>query len=384
MGAKISVVIPLFNGVRYIGETLDSVTAQTRAPDEIIVVDDGSEDDGPALAEARPEASLVRCPHRGVGPTLNEGVARARGEFVAFLDADDRLLPETLEAEAELLERRPEAALVYGQARYIDAEGYSIPGLFPAREYPPAEQFGRLLERNFILTPSGVLARRWALEEAGPFDPEISHALEYDLWLRIARRRPLACLERPVVEYRRRLGAMTGDVGGHRRGETAAVQKYSASEILAALEAVYPERDEARLRLAAIELKCGKTGAARELAAPFLTRKDAGLNLRLLARFTLGQCAWREGLEDEALAYFEVCLAYAPESPEVLNNLAVLHARQSADWETATVFFERAAKNKPGYGDAAWNCAQARRREKRALRWTGCFLRDVLVPQPPE
>jgi alpha-1,3-rhamnosyltransferase len=126
--APVSVVIPSFNHAAYVERTLRSVFAQTHAPAELLVIDDGSRDDsarvvGRALASCPFPCELIARENRGLAATLNEGLSlAARGKYFAYLGSDDLWLPDFLRARVELLERRPAAALAYGHCYWIDAE----------------------------------------------------------------------------------------------------------------------------------------------------------------------------------------------------------------------------------------------------------------------
>lgn len=125
---QVSVVVPSFNHAPFVERTIRSVFAQTHAPAELLVIDDGSRDDSAkvierALASCPFPCELVARANRGLGATLNEGLARAaRGKYFAYLGSDDLWLPDFLRARVELLERRPRAALAYGHCYWIDAE----------------------------------------------------------------------------------------------------------------------------------------------------------------------------------------------------------------------------------------------------------------------
>jgi alpha-1,3-rhamnosyltransferase len=125
---RVSVVVPSFNHAAFVGRTLRSVFAQTHAPAELLIIDDGSRDDSirvieRALASCPFPAELIARENRGLAATLNEGLARAaRGRYFAYLGSDDLWLPDFLRARVELLERRPRAALAYGHCYWIDAD----------------------------------------------------------------------------------------------------------------------------------------------------------------------------------------------------------------------------------------------------------------------
>lgn len=113
----VSVIVPVYNGERFLGEALHSILIQDYQPVEVIVVDDGSTDHSAQLAETTPGVCVLREPHRGLAATLNRGVRRATGEFLAFLDADDRWLPGKLNRQLSELAERPELDMVFCYAR---------------------------------------------------------------------------------------------------------------------------------------------------------------------------------------------------------------------------------------------------------------------------
>jgi len=115
--ADVSVVMPLYNGARYVAEALQSIFAQTVAFREIIVIDDGSEDSSVEVIEKFRGVTLVRKAHSGIIDTLNCGLARVSGEFVAFLDADDRWAPRKTEIQLQALHSEPHLSMVFGYTR---------------------------------------------------------------------------------------------------------------------------------------------------------------------------------------------------------------------------------------------------------------------------
>jgi alpha-1,3-rhamnosyltransferase len=125
---EVSVVVPSYNHAPFVGRALRSIFAQTHAPAELLVIDDGSRDGSTkvierALASCPFPCELIARENRGLSATLNEGLARAtRGRYFAYLGSDDLWLPDFLRARVELLERRPLSALAYGHCYWIDAE----------------------------------------------------------------------------------------------------------------------------------------------------------------------------------------------------------------------------------------------------------------------
>jgi glycosyltransferase involved in cell wall biosynthesis len=202
MTPAVSVVIATYNYGRFLAGALESVLGQTFPDFEVLVVDDGSTDDTPAvvrpfLRDAR--VRYYRLPHQKQPRTKNAGIHLARAPLVAFLDADDRWLPSKLEKQVALFRRDPGLGVAYTRRRLIDADGWELeyeqPTLY--RGHVLAEMF----RTNFVCFSSAVL-RRSLLEETGLFDEALELAIDYDLWLRAARRARFDYVDEPIVLYR--------------------------------------------------------------------------------------------------------------------------------------------------------------------------------------
>ncbi len=184
----VSVVIPTFNCADFLVEAIRSVLAQTYEDYEIIVVDDGSTDH--AEAALRPFGNRIRYIRQEPGgPSVarNRGILKARGELIAFLDADDLWRPTKLARQVEYLNHHPEAVLVYTDFTRGPNPGSNNDSRL--RAYKPrdsADPFHALLEENFIATPT-VMVRREALARSGLFDPTLKGSEDFDLWLRLAK-----------------------------------------------------------------------------------------------------------------------------------------------------------------------------------------------------
>jgi glycosyltransferase involved in cell wall biosynthesis len=185
---RVSVVIPVRDGARYLGEALDSVAAQTVPPHEVIVVDDGSSDDSAAMAAAH-GARVERRPPLGNGPARNRGIEVSSGELIAFLDADDVWLPQKLERQLELLRARPEGDLVFGHVRQFESP----------------ELGDRVEEARPGVLITVMLARRTAFDRVGLFDDHLR--VELMDWLLRSREAGLVELMVDDVVAMRRIHA---------------------------------------------------------------------------------------------------------------------------------------------------------------------------------
>ena len=207
---EVSVVIAAHNQADFLGETIESVLAQTFRDWELVVVDDGSTDATPTVA-ARYAArdARVRClsgPRQERAAARNRGLAATTGPLVAFLDADDLWRPEKLARQVAALRADPEAGLCYTVARFIDAGGRRLPIRKPPRPVA-GDAFSTLVRGNLIIIAS-VLVRRACVDRVGAFDAALPvfGCEDWDLWLRVTRHWPVVAVEEELTLYRRHDG----------------------------------------------------------------------------------------------------------------------------------------------------------------------------------
>lgn len=204
----VSVIMPTHNRAALVREAIESVLAQTATDWELVVVDDGSQDQTPQVLRdyARRDARIhvARQSHQGLTAARNHGLRLARGEFMAFLDDDDLWLPEKLSVQVPYMQRQPELGLSYSQFYLRGASAGARP-IYPKR---PGTTFRELFHGNFIQVPT-VMIRRSCLDAVGEFSPAYRGAQDFDLWLRIARRYPIGFIEQPLACYRKHGANMT-------------------------------------------------------------------------------------------------------------------------------------------------------------------------------
>jgi glycosyltransferase involved in cell wall biosynthesis len=213
----VSVVIPVFNGERTIAATLASVLVQTHRELEVIVVDDGSTDATlQIVAEAGDErVRIVRQARRGVSSSRNRGVAEARGEYVAFIDADDLWTAGKLESQVAALRENPAAAVAYCWTDYVDPDGRAVGRAERVTHQGWVRQ--ALLRRFFLESASNAMVRRSALLAAGGFDERRSRGEDWDLFLRIAEVHPFVLVREVGLLYRTGGASLTADVAATER-----------------------------------------------------------------------------------------------------------------------------------------------------------------------
>jgi glycosyltransferase involved in cell wall biosynthesis len=194
----VSVVIPCYQQAQFLGDAIESVQAQTHPYYEIIVVDDGSPDHTAEVASRYPGVRYIRQENRGVSAARNTGLRHSRGTYIAFVDADDRLLPQHCETSLMVFRQRPELGLVCGDFRWFGAEGTWH--RHTCSDQP--DQYAALLRFGFIWTHT-VMVKRDVIRAVGGFREGLISGEDRDCWLRIARLYPIQCHHQLVAEYRR-------------------------------------------------------------------------------------------------------------------------------------------------------------------------------------
>lgn len=208
----VSILVPSFNGAKFLREALDSILAQSYPRIEVLLLDDASTDDTEAIAASYAgRISYVRQPSNlGQFGNVNVGISLARGEFIAVYHADDFYLPTIVQEEVAYLQRHPEVGAVFCADIFVDANG---------REYGrmrlPAEVSGErpldfavilnalLSNKNRFLVGPSAMVRREAYHRAGAYDLVLyGIAADLEMWLRIAKNSPLAVLESHLMCYR--------------------------------------------------------------------------------------------------------------------------------------------------------------------------------------
>ena len=198
----VSVVMAAKNYARFIGEAIGSALAQTFPDWELVIVDDGSTDDTgavvrPYLIDGR--IRYFRSDSLGQSRAKNLGIGFARGEFIAFLDADDAWFPTKLAKQMTLMREHPQVGVTYTQRELIDETGKSLG--FRNEALPGGRILSTMFLQNFVCF-SSALVRREVFETVGIFDPALDLSIDYDLWLRAAAHFEFRPVDEVLVKYR--------------------------------------------------------------------------------------------------------------------------------------------------------------------------------------
>jgi glycosyltransferase involved in cell wall biosynthesis len=266
-----SIVIPVFNGERYLTDALESALSQTHQNLEVIVVNDGSTDDTASIAaryaQLDPRIKLIQQRNQGLSAARNTGLHHAQGSFVGFLDHDDALDPHKLERQITYLNDHPDCGLVYGDYLWADA---NLQPLHTVHMDTPPVPLGELyLYRNWF-TPVVPLLRHTLIERVGGFDEQLHGAEDWDYWLRCSRHTSFGYAPGVVALYRTHENQMHRDMDRMRKARLQVLRKHFA-----------PHTREYRLGLASIYWNEIQFFKPRREFGPILTAAKGLLETRV-------------------------------------------------------------------------------------------------------
>ncbi|PKM12792.1 MAG: glycosyl transferase [Gammaproteobacteria bacterium HGW-Gammaproteobacteria-3] len=197
---NISVIIPTFNRCESLRRALLSVIAQSHAAREIIVIDDGSTDATATMLKAEfPEVAYYFQNNGGVSAARNAGITRAKSTWLAFLDSDDEWLPEKLAHQVKRLNANPTLKVCHTEEIWI-RHGHRVNAM--KKHAKPGGWIFRQCLPLCAISPSSIMIHRAVFDAVGLFDTALPACEDYDLWLRISARYPVACIETPqIIKY---------------------------------------------------------------------------------------------------------------------------------------------------------------------------------------
>jgi glycosyltransferase involved in cell wall biosynthesis len=288
----VSVVIPAYNVAPYISETLDSIFAQTFADYEVVIVNDGSPDTKELERALEPHLNRIvylKQENRGAGAARNQGVVAARGEFVAFLDADDLWLPNYLSEQIGFI-RQGGYDLVYADALLFGDSPLAGRTFMEIAPSNGEVTFQSLVGGGCNVITSGVVARRRLIVEVGMFDEQLRNSQDFELWVRLVRHGARASYQRKVLlRYRYHENSLSGDALNQIKREIKVLGKIESSydltpderrEVSKAIEAVNLNLE---LETGKLHMTKGEFREAREVFSKLnATRRSWKLSAALL------------------------------------------------------------------------------------------------------
>lgn len=288
MKPLVSIIIPTYNYGRYLRRAVDSALNQSYANVEVIVVDDGSSDDTQAILSTYGDRiANVRQPNRGASAARNLGLARARGEYIAFLDADDAYAPDNIARKLDYLLRHPEYRWCYSNCVWVDASGREgLRGDQIERMLISLRAEGKVFLRaleGYLLGSNLFLFHRDVLHAIGGFDEALAVMEDYDLFIRAAHDYAIGYVDEVLVRIFEHADSH-GSAGGKPRGY---FYRWRLNRKLASL---YPEA----VRQVGRPWRRMQADVYRNLAQSALARA-APLRAQVLLRTSLRYRRWQPG-----------------------------------------------------------------------------------------
>ncbi|MEO1375902.1 MAG: glycosyltransferase family 2 protein [Cyanobacteria bacterium J06635_10] len=200
---KVSIIIPAYNAMNYLPETLESVFEQTFTDFEILIINDGSSDDivewASKITDSR--VKLIGQANQGVSAARNTGISKSQGKYIAFLDADDLWKATKLEKQVTCLDNNSTVGLVYTWTAFIDK--FSKPTGVSIISHAEGNVWEEIVVRDMISTGSCTMIRAECFDKVGLFDSDLWVGEDRDMWTRIAACYPFAVIKEPLTLYRR-------------------------------------------------------------------------------------------------------------------------------------------------------------------------------------
>lgn len=260
---KVTVLMPVYNGERFISEAIRSVRAQTFTDFELLIMDDGSTDNTvPIIKQFNdPRIRLIECEHRGFAATLNDGLTKARSNYIARFDADDICLPERLSVQYAFMQSHPEYILTGAEEEYIDMNGEYLFAL----KYPAYtdEEIRKLDPVICPFSHTSVMYKRDEVLAAGGYSANGFSFEDHMLWLQLIKRGKVCNLQQPLVQYRFNPESMTIDEKwrGKRFMQLKSnllLRGYATDEEIKELEAITRHQESKSIKYGAYYALCAK------------------------------------------------------------------------------------------------------------------------------
>lgn len=237
---EISVIIPVFNGEKFIKRTLDNVFNQTFLPKEVIIVDDGSKDKTVEIVNKyiKDNIKLEKClkifyqENKGAGAARNKALENVSSEWIAFLDSDDLWEKQKLEIINKIIIKNPEIGIITHDEYEVEENNLDIKKYIPRHKNLKNENLFLQLCKGNIFSTSCMTIKKDVIEKAGKFDETLLSAQDYDFWIRCSEYSKVIYLENPLATYVIRSNNITSNTYRRYKCEMKICKKYLEKMIL--------------------------------------------------------------------------------------------------------------------------------------------------------
>lgn len=380
MKNKISVVIPVYNGEKYIAETIQSLLDQTKKANEIIVVNDGSTDKTKDVLENFSKESNLIFHHfsenKGVAFTRNYGVSLSQGDWILFMDADDLAEPNLLEQYFNKLNESDsdDWVLIHSAYQQIDEKGSLLKGVHRFKQVHSQDILGYQLLRNHVYL-SGTLVKKDSFIKSSGFNLSLTHSEDWDLWLRLAAIGGYGYVDIPLFKVRRHGNNTSANIKGMLEGERKVLEQYDVEYIKQAIYKRSLPANENKVDFVNILYRMGKWDDGINILKTIIDRDPRIMNK---VWFLKGIYYYQIQEYSSARQSFTEALNYNAKDGASLNNLAVMHYLLN-DSEKSVVILQKATELFPEFLDASYNLKEVKNQSGTNLKVTMRQLRPVLI-----
>ena len=347
----ISVILPVYNGERYLNCAIDSVLVQEYNNFELIIVDDGSTDRTSEIIHSYTDPRIHACQQTNSGPgsARNYAMSLAKGDLFAFIDADDKYLPEKLAVQKESLDGHPEASVVWGDYFLADSDLQIQRIVSPDYITDSRENLlAYMLFRNVITLPPNIMFRRECYDAGFRYRDNVCHDEDYYLLLHLLEKYHFHYLDKPVYIYRRHENNLTNDTQMLHKREMEILSEYGPQKIDSIISATdFSQEDKLRLR-GKLYMKFEGYGSAMSCFCRIPSDKREWQDY-----FYIGNNQYKQGMYRDAVHSYQNALELESNAPEIYNNLGCAYVCQAKT--VAEKMFQRALSLFPVYGDANYN-----------------------------
>lgn len=348
----ITVILPVYNGKKYIAQAIDSVLKQSYSAFELIIVNDGSTDDTESEISKFKDDRIKYITQSNQGPSAarNKGMSIAKGKYFAFIDADDLYEPNKIEEQVEILNNHKEAYVVYNGYFEVDENLTKIRDVKP--EYVNecrSNLLAMMLFRPIISCPASIMIRRDCYDKGLKYNSIYKHGDDYDFLINLLKYYNFYYIDKPLYNYRKHKSNLTNQLEVQNNAEINIVKTFTDNEI----ENIVNKSNFSEYNKKLLKAKI------------FLKREQHLLSLRFFKEclkektdpipwYYIGICNYRENRYDFAEQAFKEAIKIDHIMAEAYNNLGCVYGMLNKIDESIDMF-SKALKIRPNYMDASYN-----------------------------
>lgn len=367
----VSVIIVVYNGEKYIEEAIQSVLNQTYKDIELVIADDGSTDNTYKIIEKYNDIVYVYQKNKGEGSARNLGIEASKGEYLAFLDADDLYAPDKIEKQLNILLENKDIDVVYNDLKVVDENLNYLNILKSEGVYEKREDLlANIIYRQVIQGPICMMMRRNCIKDI-KWSEELVYTVDYEYVIKLAFKHNFKYLEEPLYIYRRHGSNLSNKHSATVEEEMKIIKDLGIDNIKNIIAQATLNEHEKQLLLSKIYIKIHRYEEAKVILEGELNENNCGL-----VYFYLGLCNYKLNNIDSAIKAYKLALDLDNNLAEVYNNLGCCIFE--SDKKTAEKYFKKALSIRKEYMDAQHNLACTHKKQKH-LKITEKELRKILT-----